>query len=252
MWRSGTDKIATIPPGVRRTRQEHVSVTAIEIATLPTMNPAGWMGAGGLVFRSASLSGPTRRSMERALGGDAIRRVVDEARSGDTNAFALLFSSYESDVKRLCRRMLGSGPTAEDAASEVFLRARRGIGSYDPARPFRPWLLAIAGHHCIDQLRRRSSEARLFDSSDLEPEDLAAPGPSPLTRLIRAEQREALDTAIDLLPHKYRLPLVLRYFSELEYGAIAELLGVRRNQVGTLLFRAKRRLREQLSQDESS
>ena len=187
--------------------------------------------------------------MESALGGDAIRRAVDEARSGDTNAFALLFSSYESDVKRLCRRMLGSGPTAEDAASEVFLRARRGIGSYDP---FRPWLLGIAGHHCIDQLRRRSSEARLFDSSDLEPEDLAAPGPSPLTHLIRAEQREALGTAIDLLPRKYRLPLVLRYFSELDYGAIAELLGVRRNQVGTLLFRAKRRLREQLSQGESS
>jgi RNA polymerase sigma factor (sigma-70 family) len=73
-----------------------------------------------------------------------------------------------------------------------------------------------------------------------------------LTRLIRAEQREALDTAIDLLPRKYRLPLVLRYFSELDYGAIAEVLGVRRNQVGTLLFRAKRRLREQLGQGESS
>ena len=163
-----------------------MSVTAIELATRSTANPAGWIPPGGLVFRSVPLMGATRRSMESALDGDAIRRAVDQARSGDTSAFALLFTTYESDVRRLCRRMLGSGPAAEDAASEIFLRARRGIDGYDPTRPFRPWLLGIAGHHCIDQLRRRSSEARLFDPSDLEPEDLAAPGPSPLSQIGRA------------------------------------------------------------------
>jgi RNA polymerase sigma-70 factor (ECF subfamily) len=52
--------------------------------------------------------------------------------------------------------------------------------------------------------------------------------------------------AIDGLPLKYRVPLVLRYFEELDYEAIADTLDVTRGQVGTLLFRAKRRLRARL------
>ena len=69
---------------------------------------------------------------------------------------------------------------------------------------------------------------------------------SPLRRLILAQERGALTRAIESLPLKYRLPLMLRYFSEYDYGAIAEALGVTRNQVGTLLFRAKRMLRVRL------
>jgi RNA polymerase sigma-70 factor (ECF subfamily) len=53
--------------------------------------------------------------------------------------------------------------------------------------------------------------------------------------------------AIDALPLHYRLPLVLRYFHELDYEGIAEVLNLSRSQVGTLLFRAKRRLRLELS-----
>ena len=60
------------------------------------------------------------------------------------------------------------------------------------------------------------------------------------------QRREVLD-AIDSLPHKYRLPIVLRYFEELDYEEMAGILGVKRPQVGTLLFRAKRLLRSALS-----
>ncbi len=183
---------------------------------------------------------------EEALSdAGAMQAVVERARSGDTAAFAELFRAYERDVGRLCGRMLGAD--AEDARSEIFLRARRGISSYDPERSFRTWLLSIAGHYCIDQLRRQQTEARLFDASDLQAGDLAGAGPSPLQYLVRREERVALLAAIEALPFKWRLPLVLRHFGELDYGAIAEILGVERGQVGTLLFRARRRLREHLA-----
>ena len=52
---------------------------------------------------------------------------------------------------------------------------------------------------------------------------------------------------IDALPLHFRLPLVLRYFHELDYEGIADVLNLGRSQVGTLLFRAKRRLRLELS-----
>ena len=167
----------------------------------------------------------------------------------DGAAFAQLFQGCEREVARLCRRILGDETAAEDAAGELFLRARRGFSSYDPARPFRPWLLRIASNVCIDELRRRGREERLFDARDLEPGDLSDGGPSPLGRVSLLEDRQRVVRALDALPLKYRLPLVLRFFNELDYDAIAQTLAVTRNQVGTLLFRAKRRLRDELTKD---
>jgi RNA polymerase sigma-70 factor (ECF subfamily) len=148
-------------------------------------------------------------------------------------------------VLRLCRRLLGPGPGAEDAASEVFLRVRGGLDRYDPGQPFRRWILAIAAHHCIDGLRRRSREARLFEPGAAE--EPPAAGLSPLGRVLRDEERRALAAAIDALPERQRAPLVLRYFADLDYDAIASALGVTRGQVATSLFRAKARLRAALA-----
>jgi RNA polymerase sigma-70 factor (ECF subfamily) len=209
-----------------------------------------------LVFLAGLLSScavPTRSQPTKAERvserGERDSNTSSGTPDGGSSDFGELFRAYRGDVERVCRRMLGESG-AQDAASEVFLRAQRALESYDPERPFRPWLLGIASHHCIDQLRRRAREARLFEAKDLGELELAHPGPSPLRRLAKREQsREILD-AIDSLPRKYRLPIVLRYYEDLDYAAIAELLGVERAQVGTLLFRAKHKLRTVLSADD--
>jgi RNA polymerase sigma-70 factor (ECF subfamily) len=177
-------------------------------------------------------------------GGDRSR--VERARAGDPEAHAELFRSYQPVVRRLCRRILGDDAAAEDATSEAFLRVQKALGGYDAGRPFRPWLLSVAANHCIDVLRRRSTEKRLFEEHDFATGDLRDPGPSPLHQVMRAQERARMLAAIDALPVKFRLPLVLRHFAELEYEAIAGLLGISRNQVGTLLLRARRRLRANL------
>ncbi len=144
--------------------------------------------------------------------------------------------------------MLGSAAESEDAAQESFARAHAALDGYDPARPFRRWLLAIAAHCAIDALRRRRRESRLFEGTAFEADALPDPGPSPLQHGLSAELRQQLLAAIEAQPDHYRAPLVLRYFAELEYDAIAEILCVSRNQVATLLFRARVRLREALSE----
>jgi RNA polymerase sigma-70 factor (ECF subfamily) len=149
-------------------------------------------------------------------------------------------------VQRLCRRLLGSAAEAEDASQESFARAHAALASYDPARPFRRWLLAIAAHHAIDALRRRRREARLFDGETFDADALTDAAPSPLQHGLSAELRSRLLAAIESQPDLYRAPLVLRYYADLEYGAIAEILSISRNQVATLLFRGRRRLREAL------
>lgn len=207
-----------------------------------SVEPAGGPPLAGLISRVPAL--PTRREAARVSeGGDRSR--VERARAGDVEAHAELFHSYQPAVRRLCRRILGDD-AAEDATSETFLRVQKALGGYDASRPFRPWLLSVAANHCIDVLRRRAAEKRLFEEHDFATADLRDPGPSPLHRAMWADERDRILAAIDALPAKFRLPLVLRHFAELEYEVIAGLLGVSRNQVGTLLLRARRRLRADL------
>jgi RNA polymerase sigma-70 factor (ECF subfamily) len=189
-----------------------------------------------------------------AGGGVAIDRslwrepedLVARVALGDREAFAELYGAHAEPVARLCRRLLGSDPEAQDARSEVFLRAREAIASYDPRRAFRSWLLAIASHHCIDRLRRRALEGRLFEPADLAEDTLPEGGPTPLGSALLRERRDQLLAALDALAPRQRAPLVLRYFAELSYDEIAALLGVSTREVGVLLFRAKLRLREVL------
>lgn len=185
------------------------------------------------------------RSRARAVS-EPTAEIIDRARSGDADAFAALFRAHGEEVLRVCRRMLGDPEAASDAQSEVFLRARRGLDGYDPERSFRSWLLSIAGHHCIDQLRRTATERRLFDRSEPDASERRGPEPSPLTRLLARERREALDRAIGSLPVEYRLPLCLRYYADASYDEIAEQLGTTRGRVGSLIYRAKRALRERM------
>jgi len=176
----------------------------------------------------------------------SVRRQIESARGGDADAFAKLFESFRPDVARLCRRLLSGAPEAEDAVHETFLRARLALDGYDAGRPLRTWLLSIAAHYCIDRLRRGATESRLFGAGSLDPDHFPAAGPSPLHQRLRAEARGEVLAAIDALPDRYRAPIVLRYFADMDYAAIGEALDVSRNQVATLLFRAKRQLREQL------
>lgn len=104
-------------------------------------------------------------------------------------------------------------------------------------------MLAIAAHHCVDLLRRRAIEARLFGSEDVERAAVATDGPSPLRALMAEEQREGLREALATLPAKYRVPLVLAVYQDLSYQEIAALLGVPRAHVAVLIFRAKQLLR---------
>ena len=76
--------------------------------------------------------------------------------------------------------------------------------------------------------------------------EAAASEPSPLGALLSTEERSQVRDAIARLPENYRVPLVLRYYGELSYEEIAQQLGLQRNYVAGLIFRAKQDLRRKL------
>jgi RNA polymerase sigma-70 factor, ECF subfamily len=185
----------------------------------------------------------------KQMEGRDLESVIERAQGHDAEALGEIHHRYVRRVFGLCRYMLDSPESAEDATSEVFLKLQRSIDSYDGSIPFPRWLLRVAGNQCIDVLRRRRRERQVI----VEVEDGAAvieatsSEPSPLGTVIRMAERAELQAAIGRLPENYRVPLVLRYYSELSYDEIGQQLGLQRNHVAALIFRAKQELRRKLA-----
>jgi RNA polymerase sigma-70 factor, ECF subfamily len=174
--------------------------------------------------------------------------LLARAAAGDRDALGELYRRFHPRVLGLCRYILGSPAEAEDTASDVFARLGNAMKTYDSSLPFPRWLLSVASHQCVDQLRRRRVEQRLFEPAEAEALPAAVAEPSPLQSLISSESRERVRQAIAELPERYRVPLTLRYYSELTYDEIGAVLRTPRANVATLIFRAKKQLRTALAE----
>ena len=183
------------------------------------------------------------------MEGPDLESVIERARGHDAEALGEIYRLYARRVFGLCRYMLDSRESAEDACSEVFLKLQRSIESYDGSIPFVNWLLRLAANQCIDALRWRQRVRRVVvDVGDgAVVTETASAEPSPLSAVISTEQRAQVRDSIARLPQNYRVPLVLRYYAELTYDEIAQQLGVQRNHVASLIFRAWQELRRKLA-----
>ena len=165
------------------------------------------------------------------------------ARDDAPDAFEAVVEAYQRPIYNLCYRMLGEPGAAEDAAQETFLRAFQHRASYDPARPFKTWLLSIASHYCVDRLRRRRL---IWLSADddllLDHPSLTESSPRPETVVIRREESAQIQQFLDgLRPHD-RCAIILRYWHGLSYVEIAAVLGATVASVKSRLHRARQTL----------
>jgi RNA polymerase sigma-70 factor, ECF subfamily len=171
---------------------------------------------------------------------------VEAARGGDQEAFACIVERFQKPIYSLAYRMLGNARDAEDAAQETFLRAYRALGAYDSHRPLSTWLLAVAAHLCIDRLRRRRLREVSLDA--LPPWRWgAAPATDPQRSVEEAERADEIAQILATLPEDYRLVVVLRYWHDLGYSEIAEVVGDSESAVKSRLHRARRLVAAQLT-----
>jgi RNA polymerase sigma-70 factor, ECF subfamily len=171
---------------------------------------------------------------------------VQGAKGGDQSAFARLVDQYKTPVYNLAFRMLGNSEDAEDAAQETFLRAYSQLSTYDLTRKFSSWLMSIAAHYCIDQLRRRRFSWLPIDALD-GLDWLWASDDRPEQTVIDSEDRDEVRRLLLILPAKYRLVLVLRYWYDLSYAEIAQMTKMSEAAVKTRLHRAREMLSEHLN-----
>jgi RNA polymerase sigma-70 factor (ECF subfamily) len=146
--------------------------------------------------------------------------------------------------------MLGDPYEAEDAAQEAFLRAYDNLKKYDDSRPFSTWLLSIAAHFCIDQIRkRRMVLLSLEDTPYLDPPDL---GPGPEASVGQLEVQNQVKTLLTTLSPQDRAAVVLFYWYEFSYEEIAQALRLTVSAVKSRLHRARMALASSWREQESA
>ena len=168
---------------------------------------------------------------------------IAEARAGNAEAWGELYRQYAPAIFRFCYRAMPTREDAEDATMDIFIKVRQKLAQYDPSRPFSAWLYAVAGNHCWDLLRRRKLRQDL-ETGDVENMPLEHPDPGALEQLIERRTNQEVRRALDKLPIRSRMALVLRYYADMNYDEIADTLGVRRTFVGVVLLRARHQLRD--------
>jgi len=181
-----------------------------------------------------------------AMSEAELAQLLSQVRAGDPEAWGELYRQYAPAIFRFCRRVLPTREDSEDATTEIFMKVRQKLGTYDSSRPFTAWLYKVASNHCWDMLRRRRIRQDL-ETGDLDTLPLEHPDPGQLERLQEQHTSKEVRKGLAKLPDRARMALVLRYYSDMSYEEIADTLGVRRAFVGVLLLRARHQLRDALS-----
>lgn len=188
-------------------------------------------------------------------------QLLARFRAGQTDAFGVLVRRYERELYGYLRRYLADGSLAEDVFQNTFLQVYQKLEQYQPDKPVRPWLYAIATNQAIDALRRVGRRQTVSLDQDREEgfngaarslvELMEARGPGPLEHLQEAERRALVRAGVDCLPDHLRSAVILAYYQGLKYREIAEALDIPVGTVKSRLHAALGRLQELWAQTEA-
>lgn len=171
---------------------------------------------------------------------DKESQLIRRCQRGDPEAFAELVDAYKKPIYNLAFRMLCDREEANDITQDTFLRVYRNLDKYKPEHKVSTWIYTIASNLCIDRLRKLKGNVQELDFNFPDHR------PLPEEQLMQSQMRRDIDEAINQLPEKYRLVIVLRHLNELSYEEIASALAIPVNTVKTHLFRGREMLKQTL------
>jgi RNA polymerase sigma-70 factor (ECF subfamily) len=172
---------------------------------------------------------------------DADAALIAAVAAGDADAFEELVRKYERPVLSTIYRYVGDRAAAEDVAQEIFLKVWRRAGSFKGRSSFSTWLYRIAVNQCLNfREKRRRRRGEPLD------ERMADMRPGPAERYEAEARSRLVREAMDGLPGKQRMALILSKYERRSYKEIAQIMGVSLAAVESLIFRGKQNLKQVL------
>jgi RNA polymerase sigma-70 factor (ECF subfamily) len=186
---------------------------------------------------------------EEPLSAVTDEELVKRSQQDDERAFGELVSRYESKVYSLALRMVRNPEDAEDVLQDTFLRAYRGIKSFQGASTFSTWVYRITANSALMRLRKKQLPTVSIENADERetPVNIADWSPGPVDQLLNKELQHEMDEAIEALPPEFRQVFVLRDVEEMSNAEVAEILDLSVAAVKSRLHRARIKVRNRLA-----
>jgi len=174
--------------------------------------------------------------IDETTRSDSLDEIIRAAQRGDGTAFEGLMVVTQQRVAQIAWAILGDAEDVKDAVQETFLRLYRFLGRYDANRDFHGWLARITVNVCRDSLRKRK---RVFEPLP----EMECTGPRADEELIHRGELALLRRAVDALPPKERLAVILREVEGMPTEEVASALGSTVTTVRVQISRARAKLR---------
>lgn len=180
------------------------------------------------------------------------KEIVIEWKKGNKKAYETLVRHYMLDAFLVARGFVGDDEDARDMSQDAFVKAYQARDSFDPNRPFFPWLYRILKNHCLNFLKRSSrTGGSLYFEDNPDRERFAASDPTPLENLELEERKRIVHAAVGLLSDDHREIIVLKNFKNCSYAEIAEILDIPIGTVMSRLYYARKSLKEMIERIEA-
>ena len=172
--------------------------------------------------------------------------LIQRTLEGDESAFGFLVDKYKGSVHALAYRKLGDFHTAEEITQDTFLKAYQKLSTLkDPGR-FPGWLYVIAARCCISWFRQNRLPTESFDNVEGEVNTQS------WTKYTDARLREEVHDALESLPESERTVLTLYYMAGMTSEEIGRFIGTSCGAIRDRLYRARMRLKEELTMIEET
>lgn len=176
--------------------------------------------------------------------GETDIELISRCLGGDNAAFAGILEIYQDRIYSFALRLLKDPQAAEDAAQEAFVKAFRGLSSYNKTYPFASWLFRIAHNACMDTLR---AGGRTVSMDDEDFPDLPDASPGAEIRVAEAIDAERIEALLSSLPPLYSEVLLLQYREGMGPAEISRVLDVPEGTVKARSFRAREMVKAKLA-----
>ncbi|HIE52423.1 MAG TPA: sigma-70 family RNA polymerase sigma factor [Armatimonadetes bacterium] len=180
--------------------------------------------------------------------------VIDRCLQGDLECFSILVDRYREAIYGFVRHLIGDPEEACDLAQEAFVRAYDALPRFRPGAKFSSWLYTIAANLCRSWLRKQKHRPLSLEELSPEGEPIGPEGSqlevaSPEEIHAQREFRRRVLQAVNQLPTKYRLVVILRHLNDLSYQEMAEVLNLPVTTVEHRLRTAREMLRGKLRRE---